>query len=190
MPSIWRWPPESVAARLGIAGSSTGKVCSTRSSCSAKWPPATNGADLEVLPHRHVGEDVRELRHDVHAQLRDRVGPQADQVVSRARSVAKDDRAAARRHQPVDRLEQRRFAGAVRPDHRDDGAARHVDRNAVQHVLVAVAADEVAHGEDGSRPFMRSPSLPRRPPACQRAFRGRRRSPARCAGSPRADRRR
>ena len=59
----------------------------------------------------------------------------------RACSVAKDDVAAARSHQPVDGLQQGRFAAAVGPDHGDDGAG--VDRNAVQHVFAGVAADEV-----------------------------------------------
>ena len=110
------------------------------------------GANLEVLPHGHIGEDVGELRHHVQPQLRNGVGAQTDQVVSRALSVAKDDLAAARRHQPVDRLQQGRFAAAVGPDHGDDGAGGDVDRNAVQHIFVAVAADEAAHRKDGIAP--------------------------------------
>src|ERR671910_429828 len=34
----------------------------------------------------------------------------------------------------------------------DDGASRDIDRNAVQHVFVAVAADETAHRKDGIAP--------------------------------------
>ena len=66
-------------------------------------------------------------------------GPQADQVVRCAR--ADRERRPRRRAaaQAIDRLEQGRFAGAVRTDHRDDRAARHVDRDAVQHVFVDVA---------------------------------------------------
>ena len=111
-----------MAARFGSAGSQGGEGAQHPLQPVAKSPAGDAGADLEVLPHRHVGEDVGELRHHVQPEPGDGVGPQTDQVVllcpGSSRKMTSPPRG---RHQPIDRLQQGRFAAAVGSDHGDDG---------------------------------------------------------------------
>ena len=84
------------------------------------------GAELEVLPHRQLGEDAAPFRHQRDPGLHDLVRRQREQVLS----VEGDARARLRMDQPGDGLEQGRLAGAVGAEHHDDLARLHVEIDA------------------------------------------------------------
>ena len=63
---------------------------------------------------------------------------------SRSRPSKRDARARLRLDQPGDRLEQGRLAGAVRAEHHDDLARLHVEVDAGQRRVLAVAGREAA----------------------------------------------
>ena len=73
---------------------------------------AEGGADQQILEHRHADERVRDLVRAADAAAAALVGRQRRDV----RSV-EDDPAGIRRQAAGDQVEQRRLAGAVRPDH-------------------------------------------------------------------------
>jgi hypothetical protein len=95
-------------------------------------------ADLEVLAHRHRGEDVLLLRHEGHAQRGDLPRrPALDRAIAQAHG------AAVGRQDPRDHLEQRGLAGAVRADDAHDLAPLDGEAHALQHLVGgAVAGDD------------------------------------------------
>jgi hypothetical protein len=99
-------------------------------------------ADLEILHHRQLGEDAAVFRHVAQAKARDLV---RRQMVD-ARTF-EGDLALARWHQPHDRLERRRLAGAVAAEQRHDLAGAGFQRNAVENMSAAVVGVEIRHRE-------------------------------------------
>ena len=77
------------------------------------------GADDHVLQHGHAREGAHDLKGAADAEPADRMRLQADQVRSR-----KADAAGIGAEKSVDDVEQRRLAGAVRPDDAVDRAFR------------------------------------------------------------------
>ena len=69
-------------------------------------------AHPQVLAHRHVGEQAAVLRHEADAAVQDLVGAQAVERLARRSSRVPRPR----RQETADHLEERRLAGAVRPD--------------------------------------------------------------------------
>src|SRR5207253_4051139 len=64
------------------------------------------------------------------------------------RAVPEADVSALRRVEPAQAVEERRLAGAVRPDEADDLPLAHVERDAVERDDATEADGEVANGED------------------------------------------
>ena len=62
-------------------------------------------------------------------------------------AAVEEDRPADRVDQPADRLEQRRLAGAVGAEQRDDLALADLDVDAEQHLHPVVRHVEPAHGQ-------------------------------------------
>ncbi|EOD70532.1 6-pyruvoyl-tetrahydropterin synthase [Amycolatopsis vancoresmycina DSM 44592] len=93
----------------------------------------------DVLDDGLVREQVERLEH--HAD----VGPQRGQCLALGgqRDAVDGDLARVDRLQPVDRPAQGRLAGARRPEHHDDLAARHLQRDLPEHVQVA---EVLVHG--------------------------------------------
>ena len=88
---------------------------------------AIDAAELEIVPHRELGEDVAALRH---------VGDAAREQVARLQvgdvgAVEARCGPDARRQHAEHGLEHGRLAGAVRADHGGDGAARDREARAV-----------------------------------------------------------
>jgi hypothetical protein len=127
-------------------------------------PPlgAQEEAHAEVVLDRECAEHVARLGHVADAARDQPVGGQRRDVLAGERH-----RAAPHRHQPEHRLDERRLAGAVRPDHADDLAVVEGQVAAVQDVDAGqVAGDEVVGRE---QPLGRGLSRGRRhPPALRR----------------------
>ncbi len=105
----------------------------------AEDAPTGDQAGPDHLGHRrrHAGTGADPLRHV------------PDPLPSFEAAVAEQgDRAGAQRHQPQDRPDQRRLAGAVGAQDRDHVAALDAQRDAPQHDLVVVADDGIAHLDD------------------------------------------
>ena len=99
-------------------------------------------AEIEVLAHRHVGEQFAAFR-DI-ARCRRARSPRP--------SAPRSDRALAADiagigHQPGDGVEQRRLAGAVEPDDGDEFAGVDVDRHVLQRLRLAVLDADLVDGE-------------------------------------------
>ena len=97
---------------------------------------------LQVLGHGQGGEHALAAGHEHHALGHRLGGSLAGDVVA-----VEHDGAAARSGQPRDRGEQRRLAGAVGAQQRDDLVAVHVAVHAEEHLRLAVGELEVADGE-------------------------------------------
>ena len=78
---------------------------------------AETGADRAVLQHRHIGQRLHDLMRAREPVAGDDEGLCAGDV-----DAVEHDRAGIRREHAVDQVEQRRFAGAVRPDQAEDFA--------------------------------------------------------------------
>src|SRR5215813_13054805 len=91
--------------------------------------PDHPAAELEVLLHGELGEDVGALGHVADAEPLDLVGRER---VDRAAVEA--DGAASRMEEAEDRLEERRLPSPVGPDHAGDGARLHLERDVAEDV--------------------------------------------------------
>src|SRR5438045_3004845 len=91
------------------------------------------GAELQVLEHRHARKDAPALRRLGDAAPHDLVGRQASDVLA-----LEQDGALARLRAAADGHQQRRLAGAVGADQRDDLAGRNLDIDAMQRLDMAV----------------------------------------------------
>jgi len=89
---------------------------------------ADEGAELQMLLHRHLWPDLALLRTVRDAEADDDVG-----IGALDRLAAERDRARTRREDAGDRAQHRRLAGAVRADQRHELAFVHGERHAVQH---------------------------------------------------------
>src|SRR5262249_3776640 len=83
-------------------------------------------ADEDVLENRHRPEDVDVLERAGDAAPHDRVRRLAQEALAR-----EDDRARVGLVEAGDQVEERRLAGAVRPDQPDDLAGLDVERHVV-----------------------------------------------------------
>ena len=95
---------------------------------------AETGADRAVFQHRHIGERLHDLMGAREPVAGDDKGPFAGDV-----DAVEHDLAGIRRKHAVDQIEQRRFAGAVRPDQAED-FARLQDEAQIVHRLQAAEA--------------------------------------------------
>ena len=73
--------------------------------------------------------------------------PKGDVAGDLERAMELFPRLKERRNHPGDGAHCGRLAGAVRADQRHDLAFRHVDRDAVQHLHLAVAGEQIADGQ-------------------------------------------
>ena len=99
----------------------------------------------DVLHHRQALHEVVLLEHhaDVAPHRAQLAFLQAGEV-----PAVEDDLARGRLDQPVDAADQRRLAGARRPDHRGDPAGGEIQRDAGEHRLAGdVRLDETADRE-------------------------------------------
>ena len=99
--------------------------------------------EREIFPHRHAGEQPAALRHIADAHPRDVGRGQAGDAASFVL-----DGAGRRRHQPGERLQQRRFAGAVAAEQRDDLAFADVERGVMQDVALAIEGVDALEAQD------------------------------------------
>src|SRR5882724_5726107 len=97
----------------------------------------------EVLADREGREGAPALRDEPDAALGDGMGPEPVH-----RHPVEGDRPRARRREPGDRADQRRLAHPVPPEERHDLAARQGERQALEHVGVAVVGVDVVDGEE------------------------------------------
>src|SRR5207249_6425449 len=87
-------------------------------------------AHLEVLAHGHRREDVLLLRHEGDAERAD-----LTRLAAVNRYAVEADTAVARDQEPGDDPQERRFAGAVRSDDRDDLAVFHDEVHRFQDLV-------------------------------------------------------
>src|SRR5437588_4519336 len=132
----------------------------------------------QVFLDVEAGEYASLLRADGDAQARHLVGSKNDRL-----DVAEPDRAQATRHDPHDRLERRRLAGAVAAEKRDHLALRHLKLHAVQDVRFAVPGVEAAHLQERFSHGPRRGRL-RRPAGSWTRWRSRLRRGSRRAAGP------
>ncbi len=99
-------------------------------------------AEIEVLAHRHVAEQLARLRALDDAAARDRSGRHAAQ-----RAIAETDRPRVR-HEAGDGVEERRLAGTVEADDRHELSLANVDRDVVERLRLVV---EDAHAVDAEQ---------------------------------------
>ena len=174
--SICCWPPLSVPAICSRRSARIGNISKTKSSVSARAPAGRRGvgADLEVFEHAHPAEQPPPLGHQDDAALDDR-GAAASVWIGRA---VERDGAGGRPVQAHDRPHQRRLAGAVRPDQRDDLALLDLQRDVPERLHVAVVgidAADLEHRRGGVRHGRRPPPRRGRCPGRRRSRAGRRR---------------
>ena len=103
---------------------------------------------LQVFHRRHVGDDAAALHHLEDAAADDLVGIDAVDALAVEDDLAAGDFAVFGLEQAGDRLQRRRFAGAVGAEQRHDRALRHLEAQAAQHQDdVVIDHLDVAHGE-------------------------------------------
>ena len=119
-------------------------------------------ADEHVLERRHLCEEPDVLERPPDPELDDRVRGLPDDL-----GAVEHDRAGRRHVDAGDLVEERRLAGAVRPDQRDDRAARDrevdvVGRDEAAELLPHLLGDEevVRLGAHQSSDGSRSVSVP------------------------------
>src|ERR1700760_3880883 len=95
--------------------------------------PALQPAKFEILLDAHAREQTAALRHITNAKARVLRRGSSDQFGS-----SKRNRTAGRRRNSDQRLEQRRLAGAVTPEQRDDLVVVQGEADVVEDVALAV----------------------------------------------------
>jgi hypothetical protein len=98
------------------------------------------GAHLEVLQHRHLGEDLAPFRAHRDAAAHDGVAGQTVDALA-----FELDASGTHGHQAADALQRGALAGAVGPDQRHAFGGVDHEADAVQHVGLAVTGPQVAH---------------------------------------------
>ena len=159
--SICCSPPESVPASWPRRSASTGNSSRIigQQLAPALLSVARVGAHFEVLHHGHGGEHLAALGHVRDAELRALGRRHGEQVAAVVRDLATEGRDHAR-----DGLEQGGFAGAVRPDHRDELPALDVERHLAQRAQAAIGDVKRPDLEHG--PSISCRDRPRSPPDC------------------------
>ena len=100
----------------------------------APLPAGAVRAQLEVVAHGHGAEEQAALGHEREPVAHQALGPRRAHL-----GAVVADRARAQRHEPDDRLEQRRLAGAVGADDGHELAGADGEVHVVQHLGLAVA---------------------------------------------------
>src|SRR3972149_6995688 len=118
--------------------------------------PARPGAQLEVLSHRHGGEELAALRH-----VRDTAGDDSRRIHAVEALARELDAPAAERQQAGDGPERRRLPRPVAADERHRLALAHLERGLVDGRHVALAAPAPAQAQQGGHTF--PPGRPRGP---------------------------
>ena len=96
-------------------------------------------AELEVLVDAHAGEQAAALRHVADAETRDLADERPISSLGRER-----DRSARGRRDTDHRLQQRRLAGAVAAEQRDDLVLVQREGDVVEDVALAVERIDIA----------------------------------------------
>src|SRR5579883_1278144 len=99
-------------------------------------------AEIEILLHRHVAEELARLGTLDDAAARDRRRAQAAEALIVPADLA------LMRHEARDRVEKRRLAGAVQTHHRDELALMDMERDALKRLRLAVEHADIAHLQD------------------------------------------
>src|SRR4051794_18556505 len=111
--------------------------------------PAGEGAELEVFQRGHIGDDAPAFHYLEDAAADDLVGIDAVDALALEQDLAARDFAVLGLEQPGDRLQRRRFAGAIGAEQRHDRALGHVEAETAQHQDDIVIDDlDVAHGKE------------------------------------------
>jgi hypothetical protein len=109
---------------------------------------AGEGAELQILQRRHVGDDAATLHHLENAAANDLVGIDAIDPRAVKDDFAAGDFAVLGLEQSGDRLQRGRFACAIGAQQRHDCALRHFQAQAAQHQDdVVIDHLDIAHGE-------------------------------------------
>ena len=119
------------------------------------------GADPDVVEHRKVGKQRDVLEGAADADFGDPVRRARQDALAFHQNVAR-----ARLIEPAEAIEQRRLAGAVRPDQAEDLALVHVERHAVQRDDAAEHDADVANREQGVLSLRELCLHHRAPPRC------------------------
>jgi hypothetical protein len=128
MASICCSPPDKVPAAWPLRSRRRGKVSKTRSRLLDRL------SELEILPHRHIREDLAAFRHLDEARPYDvRRGCPSEELSVEA------DLAIVRAQDTGQNLVQRRLAHSVGTQHRDDLASADGQIKAPQHLRAAIA---------------------------------------------------
>ena len=106
-------------------------------------------AEAQVVGHRHRREDRPAARHQRDARSDDLLGG----LLGDRLSVERDR--PGRGGEPADGLEDRRLAGAIGSQQRDDLALGHVEVHAEQHLQLAVAHVDIGRPEQRGGPGWR-----------------------------------
>jgi hypothetical protein len=103
------------------------------------------GADADVVKHRQIGKQCDVLEGTADADLGDPVWrPRQDAL------ALHQDVAGTRLVEPAQAIEQRRLAGAVRPDQPEDLPLVHVEGYAIQRDDIAEHDADVANRKQGT----------------------------------------
>src|ERR1700716_2375366 len=140
--SSWLRPP---------AGSSSSRIFGSAASARARstrfWGPnggAGMGADPNIVQHRKIGKQRDVLEGAADADFGDPVRLTRQDALAFHETVA-----CARLVEPAQAIEQRRLAGAVRPDQAEDLALMHIEGNAIQCDDAAEHDADVANRKQG-----------------------------------------
>ena len=107
---------------------------------------ACQPAEVQVLRHRHAGEQPAALRHVADAATRHVGRREAGDVLP-----LEDDAAGGGGNEAGDGLEQGGFAGTVAAEQGDDLALAHVERGVVEDVALAVEGVDLGDVQEGPR---------------------------------------
>src|SRR5215469_4280514 len=113
-------------------------------------------AEIEILAHAHVAEQLARLRALHDAAASDGGGARSGEA-----AAAEADRAAVR-HEPGDGVEERGLAGAVEPDDRDELAFAYLDVDSVERLRLAVENAHIGDVEQRRGSGRDAPALRRR----------------------------
>ena len=118
---------------------------------------AEAGADRAVFQHRHIGQRLHDL-----VGAGEPVAGDNERLFAGDVDAVENDLAGIRREHAVDQIEQRRFAGAVRPDQAEDFARLDDEAQIVYGLQAAEAladAVEIEQRRHSSTRFSRGKRL-------------------------------
>jgi hypothetical protein len=98
------------------------------------------------MPYAQLGEDIAPLRDVDHARVEKLPWREIGDL-----TAIQGDGARTHRKQPEDGFEHRRFAGAIRPDHRGYGTAMDARRGAIENAHFAVTGEDAIENKQRFR---------------------------------------